>query len=97
MSNNVEEPVVTILNFNLCAIKDKNIKLQPLDLSFYTSPDSLKPAKGLPNYSFKVDLWSIGVILYQLLSGSLPFMARKKAIVKVSANDPNLKIQFETD
>ncbi|CAI5462696.1 unnamed protein product [Closterium sp. Yama58-4] len=37
----------------------------------YQAPEVLQQCK----YGFKADMWSLGVILFSLLSGSLPFMA----------------------
>ena len=40
----------------------------------YLAPEILDGKKG---YSFEVDIWSIGVIVYTLLIGKLPFEAKK--------------------
>jgi len=41
----------------------------------YIAPEILKKM----SYSFSCDIWSIGCIMYALLSGSLPFDKKTKA------------------
>jgi serine/threonine protein kinase len=47
-------------------------------------------------YNEKVDIWSIGVITYMLLSGCAPFDGRDQAEVKkkVIEKEPNLESKF---
>lgn len=47
-------------------------------------------------YNEKVDIWSIGVITYMLLSGCAPFDGRDQAEVKkkVIEKEPNLENKF---
>jgi len=40
------------------------------------TPVTMAPEVWKGSFSFKCDIWSIGVVLFQLLSGHLPFMAQ---------------------
>jgi serine/threonine protein kinase len=45
---------------------------QVLGTPFYMAPELLQKEK----YNYKADVWSFGVIVYQLLSGITPFNGR---------------------
>jgi serine/threonine-protein kinase len=72
-------PLVKVLDFGL----SKATKPGALDASltaanvvmgspFYMSPEQIRSLKGLDT---RVDIWALGIILYQLITGSRPFEA----------------------
>ncbi|VDK83534.1 unnamed protein product [Litomosoides sigmodontis] len=44
----------------------------------YAAPEVLESDDQLPQYNEQCDLWSLGVILFTMLSGNVPFHARSK-------------------
>ncbi|PIO66796.1 hypothetical protein TELCIR_11478 [Teladorsagia circumcincta] len=65
----------------------------------YAAPEVLDLGDTLPEYNEQCDLWSLGVILFTMLSGQVPFHARSKT---ESATDIMQRIRkaefsFETD
>ncbi|VDN58053.1 unnamed protein product [Dracunculus medinensis] len=44
----------------------------------YAAPEVLESDDQLPQYNEQCDLWSLGVILFTMLSGNVPFHARRK-------------------
>ncbi|MCP9264116.1 putative ribosomal protein S6 kinase alpha-2 [Dirofilaria immitis] len=44
----------------------------------YAAPEVLESDDRLPQYNEQCDLWSLGVILFTMLSGNVPFHARSK-------------------
>ena len=60
---------VKIIDFGLAVTNEKNIKMRRLaGTPYYMAPEVLKGS-----YNDKADMWSLGVLLYTLVSGYLPF------------------------
>lgn len=70
MSDNTEESVPKIVDFGLSKIiGPSETAVEPFGTLGYVAPEVLKKEP----YSFSCDLWSLGCIIYALISGSLPF------------------------
>jgi serine/threonine protein kinase len=70
MSDNSEDSVPKIVDFGLSKIiGPTETAVEPFGTLGYVAPEVLKKEP----YSFSCDLWSLGCIVYALISGSLPF------------------------
>ena len=79
LSNKSEHPKVKIADFGLaCYLEDDECFQQEIGTLGYKSPEMImrKPS------DFRSDVWSLGVILYQLISGSMPFPGSNIASVE---------------
>ena len=47
----------------------------------FMSPEAVKELKGGDGCDFTADLWALGVVLYQLYAGALPFESQRYALV----------------
>ena len=72
-----EKLELKIGDFGLIAKIDNNNKERRkscLGTPYYMAPEVIEP--GEKGYSFEVDIWSMGVIMYKLLTGKFPFGSR---------------------
>jgi serine/threonine protein kinase len=66
-----EELNVKIADFGLsCSSHDETMLSTPCGSPSYAPPEIIR---GEPYDGLKSDMWNLGVILYELLSGYLPF------------------------
>lgn len=75
-------PTVKLIDFGLSRLLGPNDKcVIPCGTLGYVAPEVL----GNDGYSFEVDIWSIGIVLYLMLRGLLPFESKdNKELVKLT-------------
>ena len=84
-----DRPIVKIIDFGLSELFSPNQSTSTTvaGTAFYMSPQIFKPP-----FSFKADIWSIGVIAYFMLTGILPFFG--STVAEVKSNVLYRKIQW---
>ena len=70
MTDQSEESVPKLVDFGLSKIiGPEEMATEPFGTVGYAAPEILKKQP----YNKSIDIWSLGIIIYALLSGSLPF------------------------
>jgi len=73
--NKDEDSCLKIVDFGSCKHFEKNLReLERVGTPFYMAPEVV-----IGNYNNKCDVWSLGVIMYVLLSGSPPFTGKSES------------------
>jgi serine/threonine-protein kinase len=85
-------PIVKVLDFGISKVIDPSSAALTKTASvmgtpFYMSPEQLLSSK---NIDFRSDIWTLGVILYELLAGFTPFYGESapEVIAKIMTNAP---------
>ena len=88
-ANHPDRPIVKIIDFGLSELFSTNQSTSTTvaGTAFYMSPQIFKPP-----FSFKADIWSVGVIAYFMLTGILPFFG--STVAEVKSNVLYRKIQW---
>ena len=86
---------VKFIDFGLaCQMKKKREHLDLAGTPYYLAPEVLTG-----HYGVECDVWSLGVVLYQLISGRVPFNANTQSDLfdKISNKQPNIPKHFTSD
>ena len=81
INNNIMKAKIKIINFTSARYLNKGeMAYIELGSPLYMEPSILFKLRGIPEYKDKgydekADIWSIGIIFYQLLTGKMPFEA----------------------
>ncbi|GCB62373.1 hypothetical protein scyTo_0004241 [Scyliorhinus torazame] len=87
-SDNTE---IKVIDFGFARLKppDNQPLKTPCFTLHYAAPELLKD----DGYDESCDLWSLGVILYTMLSGKVPFQCEEKTLTSTSAEEIMMKIK----
>ena len=86
MSNTSDQAAPKLVDFGLTKIiGPTETAVEPFGTLGYVAPEVLKKEP----YSFSCDMWSLGCIIYAVISGSLPFdHDDNKVTIKMTLEDP---------
>ncbi|XP_062296628.1 ribosomal protein S6 kinase alpha-5 isoform X2 [Scomber scombrus] len=86
-----ENSEIKIIDFGFARLKppDNQLLKTPCFTLQYAAPEILK----YDGYDESCDLWSLGVILYTMLSGQVPFQCQEKSLTHTSAEEIMMKIK----
>ncbi|XP_036397575.1 ribosomal protein S6 kinase alpha-5 isoform X2 [Megalops cyprinoides] len=86
-----EDSEIKVIDFGFARLKppDNQLLKTPCFTLQYAAPEILK----YDGYDESCDLWSLGVILYTMLSGQVPFQCQEKSLTHTSAEEIMKKIK----
>ncbi|XP_017332476.1 ribosomal protein S6 kinase alpha-5 [Ictalurus punctatus] len=86
-----ESSEIKVIDFGFARLKppDNQLLKTPCFTLQYAAPEILKYG----GYDESCDLWSLGVILYTMLSGQVPFQCQEKGLTHTSAEEIMKKIK----
>lgn len=90
--------IVKVLDFGISKIMNEHLTspTRMLGTAQYMSPEHLESSKLVDH---KTDIWALGVILYELLSGVRPFVGHNLLVIaeSVKANQPRPLVELRPD
>ena len=95
--------LVKILDFGISKAMDDSLHAPQLTQTSsvfgspaYMSPEQIRSAK---NVDYRTDVWALGVILYELITGHLPFVAETSGglLSAIAADEPTSMDVYRTD
>uniref|UniRef100_A0A8C2E493 Ribosomal protein S6 kinase n=1 Tax=Cyprinus carpio TaxID=7962 RepID=A0A8C2E493_CYPCA len=90
-TDDTENSEIKVIDFGFARLKppDNQLLKTPCFTLQYAAPEILK----YDGYDESCDLWSLGVILYTMLSGQVPFQCHGKSLMHTSAEEIMRKIK----
>uniref|UniRef100_A0A8C1HDX2 Ribosomal protein S6 kinase n=1 Tax=Cyprinus carpio carpio TaxID=630221 RepID=A0A8C1HDX2_CYPCA len=90
-TDDTENSEIKVIDFGFARLKppDNQLLKTPCFTLQYAAPEILK----YNGYDESCDLWSLGVILYTMLSGQVPFQCQGKSLMHTSADEIMRKIK----
>jgi calcium-dependent protein kinase len=77
---------IKVCDFGLSTVVENEGLKDMVGTPYYLAPEILRKEK----YNEKCDIWSLGILLYELLCGDCPFEAdtKKQMLNKIISEDP---------
>jgi serine/threonine protein kinase len=84
------EPSIKLLDFGLSAVLlQGERRQQPVGSVAFLSPEIVREQA----HDFATDIWSLGIVLYTLLTGRMPFVTKtkEKTLFNIKYKDINMR------